>query len=176
MARARIRRSVKRSKDLIWVTTMIEASILENTPTDICIAVTPSDWSGGNIGFDRATLMSVRGWISYSQQAAATAAEATGMYLALYLTDVQVAANAMDPSNATEYSAFDTLWTDGMSLTATTGTAGPFLARQLDVRSRRRMTTQTDVRIAAQVSADTAGAPRVNFNGCVRSLLRLDPP
>jgi len=170
--RARVLRGARRKGDLVWVTTVIAASILEATPTDIGLLVIPSDW-GDQAGFDRCTLMGIRGWLGFSQQAAATAADATGCYLAIYVTDASVAANSMDPSTATEYQDFDTIFTDGMSLTQTTGTAGFQVSRQLDIKARRKLTSASSVRVALTVDGDTA-TPRVNVNGVVRSLLKLD--
>jgi hypothetical protein len=170
------RRFVRRASsakhgDLVWITTVIAASLLEATPTDIGLIVIPSDW-GNQVGFDRATLMGIRGWLGWSQQAAATAADATGCYIAVYLTDASVAANSMDPGTATEYSDFDTIWTDGFSLSQTTGTAGPFPSRQLELKSKRKLTSTSAIKIAASVDGDT-GTPRVNFNGVFRALLKL---
>jgi len=105
---------------------------------------------------------------------AATAADATGCYMAIYVSDQSVAANSMDPSTATEYQDFDTLWTDGFSLTQTTGTAGFQISRQLDIRARRRITSASAVKLAMVVDGDTA-TPRVNCNGVVRTLLKLTP-
>jgi hypothetical protein len=170
--RARPRRAAKRKGDLIWITTVVSASMLEATALDYGLLVIPTDW-GSQVGFDRCTLMGIRGWVSYSQQAAATAAEATGFYTAVYVTDASVTVNSMDPSTATEYQDFDTLWTDGMSLTQTTGTAGPFLSRQIDIKTRRKLTSASSVRAAGFVDSDTA-TPRVNINGVFRSLLKLD--
>jgi len=170
--RARAFRSVKRKGDLVWITTVVASSQLEATPLDIGLIVIPTDW-GSQVGFDRCTLMGVRGWLAYGQQAAATAGDATGFYVAMYVTDASVAVNSMDPSTATEYEDFDVIWTDGMCLTQTTGTAGPFLARQLDVKSKRKLTSASSVRLAAFVDGDTA-APRVNANGVIRALLKLD--
>lgn len=176
MRKARFRRAVKRSRDLVWVTTIIEASILESTPTDIGQIVVSGDWSNGNVGFDRCTLMAVRGWLSLAQAAAATAAEATGVYMAMYVTDGSVALNSMDPAVATEYVQFDTIWTNGTCMTANTGNQpADVMSRQLDIKARRKLTTASEVRLAASMSSDTA-TPRANFNGCIRALLRLDPP
>jgi len=171
----RMRRSVRRSKDLVWITTIVEASFLDPTPSDAAVIVTPADWNGASLGFDRCTLMAVRGWLGYAQQAASTAAEATALWLAMYVTDTQVAANSMDPSGASEYNVFDTLWTDGLALTLSTGTGAPIISRQLEIKSRRKLTTASDVRLAGCIPTDT-GSPRVNVCGCVRALLRLDPP
>jgi len=171
--RGGFRRSGRSKKgDLIWVTTIVQASLLESTPTDIGLLVIPSDWSITG-GFDRATLMGIRGWLATSQTAAATAADASGAYAAIYVTDQAVAANSMDPSSATEYADFDTLWSDGLCLTTTTGTAGPNPAMQLVIKTRRKLTSASSVRLAAAVDADTA-TPRVNWNGVIRCLLKLD--
>lgn len=171
--KGRVMRASRKKGDLVWITTVIAASTLEATPVDIGLLVIPSDW-GNQQGFDRATVMGIRGWLGWSQQAAATAADATGCYMAIYVTDQSVAANSMDPSTATEYQDFDTLWTDGFSLTQTTGTAGPFPGRQLDIRARRRITSASAVKLAMLVDGDT-GTPRVNVNGVVRTLLKLTP-
>jgi len=165
------RASAAKHGDLVWITTVIAASILEATPLDIGLIVIPSDW-GNQVGFDRATLMGIRGWLSWAQQAAATAADATGAYMAVYMTDAAVAVNSMDPSTATEYSDFDVIWTDGFSLSQTTGTAGPFPARQLDLKAKRKLTSTSSIRLAASVDSDTA-TPRVSFNGVFRALLKL---
>lgn len=167
-----VRRSSRRKGDLVWITTVVAASLLEATPTDYGLLVIPTDW-GNQQGFDRATLMGIRGWLGFSQQAAATAADATGFYTAIYVTDASVAANSMDASTATEYQDFDTIYTDGFSLTQTTGTAGFTQSRQLDIKSRRRLTSASSVRIAGTVDGDTA-TPRVNINGVIRTLLKLD--
>ena len=173
VARRRGRRSFSRKKgDLIWITTVVAASILETTVVDYGLLVIPSDW-GSQTGFDRATLMGIRGWLAYSQQAAAKAGDASGFYTAIYVTDASVAVNNMDPSTATEYQDFDTIWTDGLSLTTTTGTAGPMLGRQLDIKAKRKLTSASSVRISGFVDTDTA-TPRVNVNGVIRSLLKLD--
>jgi len=170
--RARVFRSARRKGDLVWITTVIAASLLEATPTDYGLLVIPSDW-GNQQGFDRCTLMGIRGWLHWSQQAAATAADASGFYTAIYVTDQSVAVNSMDASTATEYQDFDTIWTGGMALNLTTGTSSPMSTVFLDVKSKRKLTSASSVRLAGTVDADTA-TPRVNINGVVRTLLKLD--
>jgi len=166
-----VRRASKRRQDLVWVTTVVAASLLESTPTDIGLLVIPSDWAV-TAGFEHCTLMGIRGWLSWTQEAAATAADATGTYMAIYVTDQAVAANSMDPTTATEYSDFDILWTDGGSLNTGAGTGQPFPARQLEIKTRRRLTSVQSVRLAAAVDGDTA-TPRVGYNGVIRSLLKV---
>jgi len=170
----RRRFSVKRSRDLVWITTIVETSVAESTALDIAQLVLSGDWSLGNAGFDRCTLMGIRGWLGYSQTAAATATEATGIWAAMYVTDGSVTTNNMDPRTAAEYAQFDTIWTDGWAFSAATTPDAPRTI-QLDIKSRRKLTTASEVRLATTIPTDTA-SPRCTVIGCVRSLLRLDPP
>jgi len=177
VARGRRRFAVKRSRDLVWITTMVDNSILELAPTDICLVVTAADWSTGNAGFDRCTLLGVRGWLAGQQSAIATAGENTAAYAALYVTDAQVAVNSMDPAIATEYALFDTLWTGGFGLNGSAYTQAPsFQVWNLEVKTKRKMSTSQDLRLAANVFGADTGTPRVGWSGCIRALLRLDPP
>jgi len=169
--RTRVRRFAKRNRDLIWVTTLVQASVLESTPIDAALLVIPGDWSGGNVGFDRATLLGIRGWLNISQVTVGTSADATGCYAAIYLTDASVAANAMDPSDAADYAIFDTLYTDGSAINATS--AGPADSKQINIKARRKITSAQSIRLAFALDADTA-SPRANINGVLRSLLQLD--
>jgi len=172
MAR-RFSRGAKRAKDLVWITTVFEGAMLEGTQ-DLANLVIPADWSFGNAGFDRATLMGIRGWMCWAQTAAATATEATTIYMAVYVTDQGIATGQMDPSTATEYVQFDTIYTDGYALSQNTGTGGAQLSRQIDIRSKRKLTTAQDVRLAATMNADSA-TPRCTISGCFRCLLKLNP-
>ena len=171
-AKARFRRSVKRSRDLIWITTIVQASVLESTPTDVALLVIPADWVS-NTGFDRATLLGMRGWFVAYQATAGTSADATGGYGAIYMCDEGVTANSMDPSTAGEYADFDVLFTFGCAFATTAG--APIRPEQLEVKARRKMTSASSIRMAVAVDADTA-APRMNVNGVIRSLIQLDPP
>jgi len=170
--RRRVMRSVRRKGDLVWVTTVIAASLLEATPTDYGLLVISTDW-GSQTGFDRCTLMGIRGWLHWAQNAAATSGEATGFYTAIYVTDQSVPLNSMDASTATEYQDFDTIWTGGQALNQTTGTSSPQPTTFLDIKSRRKLTSASNVRLAGTVDGDTA-TPRVSINGVVRTLLKLD--
>ena len=175
--RARVRRAVKRHKDLVWITSIMDASLLESTPTDILDVVLSGDWSLGNTGFDRCTLIAVRGWMSATQTTASTAGESTAVYGAMYVTNGDVPSNSMDPSVATEFVTNDTIWTYGMGLGSMTASVGIVQHNwELQVKAKRKLSTASRVSIAAVVAGADTGTPRVSFNGCVRALLMLDPP
>jgi hypothetical protein len=172
VARRALRRAVRRHRDLIWVTTLIQASILESTPVDIADIVLPADWSAGNTGFDRATLLGIRGWYNILQSTVGTSADATAAFMAFYMTDALVVANPFDPSVAAQYNAVDILWTDGLAIGATAMPAQA--STQVNIKAKRKITSQSNVRVALTLDSDTA-SPRVNVAGCIRALLQLDP-
>jgi len=172
--RARFRRAVKRQKDLIWVTTLCQAASLETGASglDIVDLVIPGDWSL-SAGFDRATLMGIRGWLGIAQTATGTASDAPGAAYAIYLCEQLTPANQMDPMNAVDYANFDVIYTDGICGVGSVTGKGE-RGQQLDIKARRKLTSATEVRFAVGIPTDTA-TPRFNAFGCFRCLLKLDP-
>jgi len=170
--RRNFKRWATKSKDLIWVTTLIRSSNLEFAGADIAELVIPADWSL-SAGFDRCTLMGIRGWLGVAQTGSGTASEAPGIWGAIYLTDQSNPANSMDPNNAADYAVFDCLYTFGQT---GVGTIGGFstMGEQTIVKARRKLTSADEIRVAVSVPTDTA-TPRFNVCGCMRSLLKLDP-
>lgn len=170
----RFRRSVRRGrrngKNLTWITVVVKASLLENTPTQIAQLVIPSDWSLVT-GFDRATLVRIRGWLSIGQVTVGTSADATAAYAAIALQDGS-SADVMNPSVASDYDDYDVLWTGGCGVTAGAA-AGSYYAANIDIKAKRRLTTQEEVSLFTFLDIDTA-APRVNYNGVLRALVQTD--
>lgn len=167
-------RSVRKSRDLVWITSILEETLLEGN-LDLSLLVIPNDWASATNGFDRATLLSIRGWLHVVQLAASTSTEATGIWLSVYKTDQAVAVNSFDPHDALEYNVNDTLWTGGAGLNLTTGTSSPLPVTDINIKTRRKLTSADSIRLAYTIPTDTA-TPRVNVIGCLRCLLQLDPP
>ena len=162
---------VKRHRDLIWITTVFQASILEGGSSDAALLVVGTDWAKANT-FDRCTLLSVRGWYNFAQTTVGTSADATGAFMAVYKTDSLAASPAFDVALASDYDKVDILYTDGLAITAVSSQAPQ--TTQLNIKVKRKLTVADSVRIAINLDADTA-APRVNIVGVARSLLQLDP-
>jgi len=162
---------VKRHRDLIWITTIFQSSILELGSTDAALLVIGTDWAKANT-FDRATLLGIRGWYNFAQTTVGTSADATGAYMAIYKTDSLAATPAFDVSVATDYDKVDILYTDGLAITAVSSSAPQSV--QVNVKSKRKITVADSIRLAINLDADTA-SPRVNIVGCLRSILQLDP-
>jgi len=113
---------VKRHRDLIWITTIFQTSILEGVATEAALLVVGTDWAKTNT-FDRATLLSVRGWYNFAQVTVGTSADATAAYMAIYKTDALAASPAFAPSTASDYDKVDILYTDGLAITAVSSQA-----------------------------------------------------
>jgi hypothetical protein len=166
------RRSARRRGNLVWVTVVVQASILENTATDVALVLSPGDWDPTGV-FDHATLVAVRGWISITQQGAATAADASAGYLAMYVKDDN-ATVVMNAGLAADYDIHDVLWTAGMGLTAAASTVSlPNRGGDLIIKTKRRISSAQRISLCAFVNTDTA-TPRMNINGVVRALVRTE--
>jgi len=170
--KARRARAVKRHRDLVWITTVFQASLLEGTGTDIAQILLASDWSSASVGFDRATLRSIRGWISFSQVAAGTAIDVPCCFAGLYICGQDSPANSFNPFDAGDYAIYDTLynWVQGGEASTRAQPAVP-----VNVKVMRKLNSGQQVRLAATVPTDTA-TPRWNVSGIMRALVQLDPP
>jgi len=166
-------RAVKRSRELIWVSVGVQASLLETT-LDIASLVISADWAT-TAGFDRATILGLRGWLSVSQVATGTASDSPGVWLAIYKCGEDSPANSMSPFNAQDYVDFDVLWCGGQGGGISTTGANTWPSVDINVKARRKINSGEQLRLAATVATDTA-SPRFNVNGMLRTLLQLDPP
>jgi len=92
--------------------------------------------------------------------------------MAIYKTDTLSASPAFAPSVAADYDKVDILYTDGLAITAVSSQAPQSV--QVNVKTRRKITSADSIRCCIELDIDTA-APRVNIVGCFRSLLQLDP-
>jgi len=162
-------RAAKRTKDLIWVTTTFQASLVETAGIDIVDIVIPTDWATA-AGFDRCTLLGIRGWYCVAQTAAGTAVDIPGIWLAIYVSAKDAVNDLMDPFLAQSYVDYDTLWTGGYIGEASTRTQPP---RDFAIKTKRKLSSAQELRMAATVPADTA-TPRFNVGGTIRALLQLD--
>jgi len=162
-------RSTRGKRDLVWVTTLIDASILESTPADVALIVAPDDWST-NSGFDRATVLGIRGWLSTTQSVVSTDVTTTSLFLSVYKCDGSVASGVMDPGVAANYVDFDVIWTSGRCSLLTAQAA--VHSEQVELKAKRRVTSADNIRMSAILTSDAA-APRMNISGCFRALIQV---
>ncbi len=163
----RFRRGVSRGpKNNIWSVILIEDLTIATTAIEADI-VTLSDIQAAGTGFERFTLLRVRGWISVSKNVA-NQINST-LFMAIYTVDTDAA--VADPSNANFYTEEDVLWTGGINQVANGAGAvesqSPVLM-PVDVKAMRKIDSGRDVRFSAIGSA--AGGQRISavFRGLTR--------
>lgn len=143
-------RSVKRfrsgKREMMWATVAaqsVSAGVTSaNIPTGL---VLPVDWVRGT-NFERgATLVGIRGWYQVAYQATSTSI-APSWYLAIVKSE-QDESLIHDWTIATPYNSEDVLYTDGghMTIAATTPSGWQFPSRQLDVRTKRKLTSDDTI-------------------------------
>ena len=169
MARRRFGRAVRRGpKNNIWTVILMDELTVGTTAIEVNI-VQGSDWTGSVGGFQRATVMRVRGWLSVSADPTLTVA--TSYFMMIYVTDEDTA--VQDPSALQTYADEDILWTGGFALAA--GNAGAVEQRKavydtvIDIKSMRKLSIGQELRLS-MISGDSGAA--ISVAGLLRGLVR----
>jgi len=167
------RRTFRRGKrDFIWCTSRIDQSIIDDEGLSISTLVSPSDWEASTTGFDRGTLVAIRGWLFAHQGAVATAADQT--MVAMYIAkNNSSAASAFSPLLASAYDSTDILWCAGALLQSSLSGDRSTLSHgiQLDVKSKRKISSSDVIQLVTAMDIDTA-APTYFVSGIVRCLVQ----
>ncbi len=163
---------VRRQKDQIWVpfvlaeTTVAANGNLKNTLVD------GADWADNATGLERATMLTMRGYIAGSPDTATTSDLVTPLaYICLVHEDAL--ASLPVPSDILAY-VEDILWTGGGPMyrnvlnTTTVNRQLPGFMWEVNIQSRRRITDQQDLVLVVQA----LGAISVTFMATLRTLIR----
>ena len=166
-SRRRARQERSGPKNQLWTALLIEELLFDDTPAEEANLVEAADWSLGT-GFERATLLRVRGWInvirSFSSAGNATA------FMAIYKTDADDPVRAFD--NVAEYVDEDILWTAGVLSPPSSATpSGASVIRlEVDIRVMRKITVSDQIRVSF-VHGDAGDSSIVS--AVLRSLVRV---
>lgn len=158
MSRGRRTNWVSRQEHLWTVSKTSDFAVAAATvfETDI---VSPSDWTS-RAGFERATLVRVRGWIL--AYAAGTVNDTVD--LAIYHRDDRLA--AVDPSLAATYTGNDILWTSGgLAAKVATGDHSQVVFREVDIRVKRKLVENSSITLVGHSTA------AVTYSICLRGLV-----
>jgi len=154
-------------KNNIWTSVLTEEEVVGTTPIENNI-VQASDWTPANSGFERGTLLRIRGWLTVT--ASPVTAPIANFFAVIYLTDESN--GVVDFSLLASYQTEDVLWTWGGQFAAGNAAAveGRDIHREaiIDVKSMRKVTVGQQVRLS--VVADTGSA--VSMSGLIRGLMR----
>jgi len=167
--RSKTRRSPRKVRDLIWVSRVAELIAVNDTAPLGGEVLLPPDWQVGS-QFERATLLRIVGVILFNQTANATSADVPYMGYALY-KDAQGLTTFVSPHSATSVSAVDMLRWDGCMLASTaSGTNALTQRHEIDIKTKRKLTTGDSIYFTASQPADTV-SPTVNVVALLRFLV-----
>ena len=167
MARRRTMRASRGVKDNVWTVVLLDdVSLAASGQSDSAIT-TESDWSSGG---ERATMLTVRGWLSINGDNEAGAKLEGSVFAYIGLVDQNIAA-AAGPTSASTYVDEVILTTMGGQF-VNTG-AGDLQTREplswdINVKTKRTFQSGTDIRLV--ISNQTGKA--VKISGVLRALLR----
>jgi len=160
-------------RDYIWTTTRVEQTIADDALVSITNLVAPSDWEASTTGFDRGTLLGIRGWLATLQSAAATTADQT-MVASFIIKNSSAASTAFSPLAAASYDSSDVLWCGGQLLqsSAASDRARYDMAQQqVFVKSKRKLTSADTIDFVTAMDVDTV-SPTYFISGILRCLIQ----
>ena len=167
MSRRRARRSVSRGpKNNVWSVILIDEQTVDTSSIEGDI-VNAGDLQAPLSGFQRFTLLRIRGWLSITKAVANTTSAA--IFMVIYTTDADAA--VIDTRVADNYTDEDILWTGGVAFAANGAGAveqSPGVQFDIDVKAMRKIDTSRDVRFSFTSTA--VGA--IVVSGLLRALVR----
>ena len=144
MARNRSRRAFKRGpKNYVWMTLLIGNVLVADGAIGGNNIVQTSDWAG-DFGFERSTLLTVRGWLSFAGQGVTA--------LSVFALIAKIGDSEPDadigPSLVASYTDNDILWTGGFNAQVESGD-GPGAERHyrenIHIKVKRKMTVGDNI-------------------------------
>jgi len=169
------RRSVRRTKDYIWATTVVDQLVLDDEALSISTLLNPADWEASTTGFDRGTLVAIRGWLHTSQIAAGSAADQT-LVASYIIKNAATASSAFTPLNAASYDSADVLWCGGALIQGSTlaGDKGRYQLTdgQIHVKSKRKIDSSENIQLVSAMEISAAAAPTYAITGILRVLVQ----
>lgn len=168
-ARARGRRlPPPKPKDWLWVTASVAVRLSGGAGTQQVMLCEPADWQvGATVAFERSTLWAIRGWLGVETDVASTPTDIAAVYMAI--TRTQTGAAPMNPASLAQYDDHDILYTDGVDATNVSLPAGLICTRQIDIKVKRKLDSQTNIDLVLNQPLSAAG--RSNVVGILRCLV-----
>jgi len=169
MAR-RIRRSFgKRGpKNNVWSVVLLDGVLIPAGTALEPTIVSPSEWQPAASGFEHATLLRIRGWLSIARRLDQVAE--SSIFMMIYKNAVDDGVS--DPSDVGEYPVEDVLWTGGARFPLLSGATSDVSVNpvqfDVDVKAMRRIDSAEEIRLSLISSI----ANTVRISGVLRALIR----
>jgi len=158
--RSRGRSSGAKGANYVWTAVLPGFGLI--TAGDESLIVAKTDWSN-IVGFERATIMTVRGWLSFTS--GGTAAADYKWAIVLVDEDVPIQSSLL----ADFYTDEDILWTGGGRKALTdAGDNSWQINHDVNVKAKRKMTSGQELRIIFDVTATSS----IHVVGVLRALLK----
>jgi len=163
---SRARGKPRGPKNQLWTVTLLNQAPVDDSPAIEAGIVEPADWSSV-AGFERATLLRVRGWISVVPNAGVVTPGTA--FMMIYKTDADDPVRA--PDVVAEYADEDVMWTMGVSwgIQAADGN-GAAVTVPIDVKAMRKLTVADEIRFSVVTGAATDSC---TVSGVIRGLVRV---
>jgi len=160
-------RSVSRGpKNNIWTVVLLDNQAISTSVVEANI-VEPDDWQPSTSGFERATLLRVRGWLAFTGNQPSLVV--SSMFAAIYVTDADDSVNS--PAAVATYTKEDVLWTWGVQVPAIESggiEAVPMTYVAVDIKAMRKIDSARELRLTLVGSVAFTGT----VSGVLRALIR----
>ncbi len=160
------RRGSGKQHDQSWSVLVIDDTVFGPAPAIQADLLEGADWTAGT-GFERATLLRIRGWMTLTP---AEPQAQTSAFVTISKVDENDPAAQGSPLDPVTYADEDVLWTYGTSSTALAISPDIVVPTiNVDIKSMRRLTSADDIRVSwvTNVAATTWSC-----SGVLRCLVR----
>ena len=163
--RTRTRRSGLKSN--VWSVVVLDNVLIPSAGVEAAIVI-PDEWQPAAGGFEHATMLRIRGWLSIARITTVV----TLHTIALVIYKIDQNDTLKSALSATTYNEEDVLWTGGLNYpTIASGLGDDGLNPvqfDIDVKAMRRITSGDDVRLSMISSVNNAS----RISGVLRALIR----
>ncbi len=130
--------------------------------------VSPSDWERAGAGMERATVLTIRGWVSYAAKQALADVNPNNVFQYIGVQDEDIATSP-SPTAASTYTEEDIMWTGG-HVFPFESSDGSSRTIEFNVKAQRRITSGQDVRHVLEVGSGSG----ITLSGVIRALIRCE--
>jgi len=154
-------------KNQVWAALALVGIVVDDTPVVSANIVQSLDWVARG-GFERATLLRIRGWLSFTPPVAVPST----IFWCVGRVDNGVGVAALDPTLVATYVNEDILATGGQAV-AVTAAANDLIVPNVDVdiKAMRKISVADEIRLAMRTTGPAAAGWTVN--GVLRALVRI---
>jgi len=161
-----VRGKARGPKDQVWTALLLNGVAVDDNPAISRDIVTAADWAVGG-GFERGTILRVRGWLICQPPIAVPST----LFMTVGLQDKDLVVGFAQPVVAATYIDEDIMWSAGQSV-AVTAAANDLWVPPLivDIKTMRKITAADDLRLTMQTTGPAAA--NWSVSGVLRALVR----